>query len=69
MTWAWATLLLLLAAPWVLWPLVRHWQPAVARPRRTDPADERLRALEEIELDLEAGRLSEEEAALRRREL
>jgi hypothetical protein len=68
-TWAWASLLLVLAAPFVLWPLLRHWSPRVASAAPADPEDERLRELEEIELDLAAGRLSVREAAIRRRDL
>jgi hypothetical protein len=68
-TLVWASLLLVLAAPFVLWPLLRHWSPGVASAAPADPEDERLRELEEIELDLAAGRLSEGEAAVRRRDL
>jgi hypothetical protein len=68
-TWAWASLLLVLAASYVLWPLLRHWSPRVASAAPADPEDERLRELEEIELDVAAGRLSEPEAAVRRRDL
>lgn len=30
MTWLAATALLGLAAPFVLWPLIRHWEPPAA---------------------------------------
>jgi len=69
MTYAVASVLLLLAATFVLWPLVRHWQPRVAVAPAPDPGEARLSELEEIESDLAAGRLSEREAALRRRGL
>jgi hypothetical protein len=68
-TWAWASLLLVLAAPFVLWPLLRHWSPGATSAAPADPEDERLRELEEIELDLASGRLSEREAVARRRDL
>ena len=69
MSWAWATLTLVAALPFVVWPLIRHWQPGQAAPAGGSPEDRRLSELEEIESDLAAGRLSEVEAALRRREL
>ena len=69
MSWAWATLALAVAFPFVLWPLVRHWQPGVIAAQAPDPEETRMSELEEIESDLAAGRLSEWEAALRRREL
>ena len=73
MSWAWATLALGSALPFVVWPLVRHWQPSPAPNPAASPAgdqeDRRLSELDEIESDLAAGRLSEVEAALRRREL
>jgi len=68
MTWFVASALLLLAAPFVLWPLIRHWQPEP----EAGPVDERERRrhdLEELDLDVAAGRISEREAAERRREL
>jgi cytochrome c-type biogenesis protein CcmI len=69
MTFVYATLLLLAAAPFVLWPLIRHWQPEPERPPRVDLREARLRELEELELDFSAGRLSAREAELRRAEL
>jgi hypothetical protein len=68
-SWAWATLALVLSIPFVVWPLVRHWQPRVAAPPAANPEEARIGELEEIEFDLAAGRLSEREAAVRRREL
>ena len=69
MSWVLATLMLVLAVPFALWPLARHWQPRVRAAPVADPEDVRLSELEEIEFDLAAGRLSEREAALRRRGL
>jgi hypothetical protein len=68
-SWAWATLALAVALPFVLWPLVRHWQPRLVPAPTPDPEEARISEVEEIESDLAAGRLSEREAALRRREL
>ena len=69
MTWLLATLLLLMAAPFVLWPLIRHLEPQKEADGEEDSADLRRRRLEEIELDLESGRLDPEGADLLRREL
>lgn len=71
MTYVLATALLLLAAPFVLWPLIRHWQPAPEPPAAPEwEARERRRSeLEELDLDVAAGRISEREAAARRSEL
>jgi cytochrome c-type biogenesis protein CcmI len=69
-SWSLATLLLALGAAYALWPLVRHWQPEpdlASRP--PDLREARLRELEELDLDVAAGRLSEAEAARRRAEL
>ena len=71
MTWAAASLLLLLAAPFVLWPLIRHWQPEpepAGAPER-EARERRRGELEELNLDVAAGRISEREAAARRSEL
>jgi hypothetical protein len=57
------------ALPFVVWPLVRHWQPSAEATPAASPEEVRQRELEEIESDLAAGRLSDGEAALRRREL
>ena len=69
MIWLLATLLLALAAPFVLWPLITHWQPDPEPDSASGAADRRRRELEELELDVAAGRLSASEAAARRREL
>ena len=69
MIWLLATLLLALSAPFVLWPLITHWQPEPERDQVPAREEARRRELEEIELDLAAGRLTADEAALRRREL
>jgi hypothetical protein len=61
--------MLVLAIPFIVWPLARHWPPRVRAAPIADPEDVRMSELEEIESDLAAGRLSEREAALRRREL
>jgi hypothetical protein len=68
-TWVLASVMLAAAAPPVLWPLIAHWQPRLQPAVAVDAREARLRELEEIELDLAAGRISEREAALRRREL
>lgn len=71
MIWLLATGLLALAAPIVLWPLLTHWEPEpeVDGERATAAAEARERALEEIELDHAAGRISEAEAARLRGEV
>jgi cytochrome c-type biogenesis protein CcmI len=71
MTYVVASLLLLLAAPFVLWPLIRHWQPAPEPPAAAalDARERRRGELEELDLDVAAGRISEREAAARRSEL
>lgn len=69
MSWAWATLALIVSVPFVVWPLLRHWQPSATAAPAADPHEARRSEFEEIESDLAAGRLSEREAALRRREL
>ncbi len=68
MTWALASGILLLAAPFVLWPLIRHLPPDEAGDT-IDAGARRRRELEDLELDVALGRLSAEEAARRRREL
>ena len=67
MTWFVASGLMLLAAPFVLWPLIRHWQPE-PEPATGDDRERRRRQFEELDLDVAAGRISEAEAAERRRE-
>jgi cytochrome c-type biogenesis protein CcmI len=71
MTYAVASVLMLLAAPFVLWPLIRHWQPAPELPAAPgqEARDRRRHELEELDLDVAAGRISEREAAARRSEL
>jgi len=61
--------LLLAAASFVFWPLLRHWQPEPEVATVVDAREEHARQLEELELDQAAGRLSPEEAARRRAEL
>jgi cytochrome c-type biogenesis protein CcmI len=68
LTWFVASGLMLLAAPFVLWPLIRHWQPE-PDPPAGDDRDRRRRELEELDLDADAGRISQGEAAERRREV
>ena len=68
MTWLVASGLMLLAAPFVLWPLIRHWQPEPEAAAGDGP-ERRRHDLEELDLDVAAGRISEREAAERRREL
>jgi hypothetical protein len=63
--WLLATILLAAGAAYALWPLLRHWQ---APPERTPPAEPPAE-LDDLELEVAAGRLSEAEAAARRREL
>jgi cytochrome c-type biogenesis protein CcmI len=69
MTWLLATLVVVAAAPVVLWPLIRHWQPDADPEAPADPREARLRELEELELDVASGRLSRLEADRRRAEL
>lgn len=66
MIWLIALGVLVIATPVVLWPLITHWQPE-PEPRAAPAAEGR--ELEEIELDVASGRISEGEAARRRREL
>jgi cytochrome c-type biogenesis protein CcmI len=65
--WLIASGLVVVAAPFVLWPLLTHWQPEPEPPGALDA--ERERQLEEIELDLASGRISKTEAVRRNREL
>jgi cytochrome c-type biogenesis protein CcmI len=65
MIWLVATLLLAAGGAFALWPLARHWQaPREERAHAGRPSE-----LDELELEVAAGRLSEAEAAARRREL
>jgi cytochrome c-type biogenesis protein CcmI len=65
--WLFASVLVVVAAPFVLWPLLTHWQPEPEPPSALDA--EREHQLEEVELDLASGRISRVEAARRSREL
>jgi cytochrome c-type biogenesis protein CcmI len=67
LTWFVASALMLVAAPFVLWPLIRHWQPDPEAAAGGDP-ESRRRELEELDLDVAAGRITEREAAERRLE-
>jgi hypothetical protein len=69
-----ATVLLLLAMPFLLWPLVRPPEevaPAEAREAPGAPAgrEELLRQVEELQLDLASGRIDRPEADRRLAEL
>ncbi|MGH7877646.1 MAG: c-type cytochrome biogenesis protein CcmI [Candidatus Dormibacteraceae bacterium] len=64
-----ATLCLLLATPFVFWPLLRHWSAAPPGAAEIDSVSLRQAEMEEVEVDLESGRISPEEAARLRREL
>jgi hypothetical protein len=65
MIWLLATLLLAAGAGYALWPLLRHWQ---APPERTGPVEPPAE-LDDLDLEVAAGRLSEADAAACRREL
>ena len=65
MIWLVATLLLVAGGTFSLWPLVRHWQAPRGEPAPAGRPSE----LDELELEVAAGRLSEAEADARRREL
>ena len=69
MIWYLATVLLAVAALFVLWPLITHWQPKAEAETAAGGGERRRRELEELDLDVAAGRLSAAEAAARRREL
>lgn len=69
MIWLAATALLLVAAPFILWPLLTHWTPDAEPGVELELDEVRRRELEELELDLASGRMSEGEAARRRRDL
>ena len=65
-----ATLLLLVAMPFLLWPLLRPAEPQPSAPAPSPPArDELLHQVEELELDLASGRLDLREADRRLAEL
>ncbi len=69
MTWLLASLVVAAAAPFILWPLIRHWQPGPEPAPPADQRDTRFRELEELELDVASGRLSPQEAERRRAEV
>jgi len=54
---------LLAAGLYALWPLIRHKEPFSSDARQIDFDASRRLALEELELDVAAGRLDEELAA------
>ena len=65
-----ASVVLLLAVPFLLWPLLRPPPPVEADP--AEPAVDRedlLHQVEEVELDFASGRLDRPEAELRLAEL
>lgn len=68
MIWLVATALMVVAAPFILWPLLTHWTPEGEAGVERERDEVRRRELEELELDLASGRISEGEAARRRRE-
>ena len=64
-----ATVVLLLALPFLLWPLLRPPElPLAAETTESNPAD-LARQIEEVELDLASGRLDRPEAERRLAEL
>jgi len=64
-----ATAALLLALPFLLWPLLRPPEPADMVPDQADEQDELRRRAEEVQLDLASGRLDRAEAERRLAEL
>ena len=65
-----AAILLLAAAAYVLWPLLRaEAGGSVTEPDLGGPARVRARELEELDLDVATGRVDRQEAGVRRREL
>ena len=64
-----ATAVLLLALPFLLWPLLRPPAAEVSPARPADTAGDLLRQLEEVQLDLASGRLDPAEAERRLAEL
>ena len=64
-----ATAVLVLALPFLLWPLLRP--PELKAPTKSsgNNPDELLRRLEEVQLDLASGRLDRQEADRRTAEL
>jgi cytochrome c-type biogenesis protein CcmI len=68
MIWLVATAMMVVAAPFILWPLLTHWTPEGEAGAEPEVDDVQRRELEELELDIASGRISEGEAARRRRE-
>jgi hypothetical protein len=64
-----ATAVLLLALPFLLWPLLRPPGPGRVTLQAADASDELNHLVEEIELDLASGRLDQAEAERRLAEL
>jgi hypothetical protein len=70
----WASVLLVLSLPFLLWPLLRHQEvtgaaQATALRRDEDARQDALLAIEEVELDEASGRLDAGEARSRLAEL
>ena len=64
-----ATAVLLLALPFLLWPLLRPPEPAGAEASPSEASEELRRQAEEVQLDLATGRLDQAEAERRLAEL
>ena len=64
-----ATAVLLVALPFLLWPLLRPAAAEVSPAPPADTAGDLLRQLEEVQLDLASGRLDPAEAGRRLAEL
>jgi cytochrome c-type biogenesis protein CcmI len=64
-----ASVLLVAALPFLLWPLLRPAEPVADPEPAADGRDVLLHQVEELELDLASGRLDQHEAARRMAEL
>jgi hypothetical protein len=64
-----ASVVLLAALPFLLWPLLRPPGPAAAVDAATPSGDDLAHQVEEVELDLASGRLDRREADRRLAEL
>jgi hypothetical protein len=64
-----ATAILLLALPFMLWPLLRPSEPVPDPTLEPPPREDLLHQVEELELDLASGRLDRDDAARRLAEL
>ena len=64
-----ATAVLVLALPFLLWPLLRPPELKAPTESSENNPDELLRRLEEVQLDLASGRLDRQEADRRTAEL